>query len=330
MNLSYEITTIVTMKIKYIKIKNMAAAVVLLACMPLEIIAAQPEASGFSDILNPEIPMSVKFAGKVVDLDRTDMYERFDRELTSMIYTHGNTLLTLKRANRYFPVMAPILRNAGVPADLIYVACIESYLNPRAFSPAKAAGMWQFVPATAKQYGLEVSDEVDERYDVEKATRAAVKYLREAYAKYGNWESAVASYNAGQARITTELGRQGVNSAYDLYLNDETSRYMFRLLAMKTIMENPRRFGFKVRPNQLYQPVEYTVTEVTGPVEDWGQWAKDHGITYAQLRDVNPWIRARQLTNKAGKTYKVRVPKQHSLYRSKQQKSTIYNQAWVR
>lgn len=286
--------------------------------------------SDFSEIVNPDIPMSVKFAGKNVDLDRTDMYERFDREITSMAYTHGNTLLTLKRANRYFPVMAPILKEAGLPADLIYVACIESYLNPRAYSPAKAAGVWQFVPATAKQYGLEVSDEVDERYDVEKATRAAAKYLRQAYNKYGNWESAAASYNAGQGRITTELDKQGVASAYDLYLNDETSRYMFRLLAMKTIMEHPSSFGFRIRPNQLYQPVEYKVVNVSGPVEDWVLWAKSHGITYAQLREVNPWIRARKLTNKAGKTYQVRVPKQSSLYRSKQQKSVVYNPAWTK
>lgn len=286
--------------------------------------------SDFAEIVNPDIPMSVKFAGKNVDLDRTDMYERFDREITSMAYTHGNTLLTLKRANRYFPVMAPILKEAGLPADLIYVACIESYLNPRAYSPAKAAGVWQFVPATAKQYGLEVSDEVDERYDVEKATRAAAKYLRQAYNKYGNWESAAASYNAGQGRITTELDKQGVASAYDLYLNDETSRYMFRLLAMKTIMEHPSSFGFRIRPNQLYQPVEYKVVNVSGPVEDWVQWAKSHGITYAQLREVNPWIRARKLTNKAGKTYQVRVPKQSSLYRSKQQKSVVYNPAWTK
>ena len=274
--------------------------------------------------------MSVQFAGKTVDLDRIDMYERFDRELTSMAYTHGNTLLTIKRANRYFPVIAPILRSMGVPADMIYLACIESYLNPRAYSPAKAAGIWQFVPATAKQYGLEVGDEVDERYDVEKATRAAARYLLDAYRKYGNWESAAASYNCGQGRITAELGKQAVKTAYDLYLNDETSRYMFRLLAMKAIMENPGAFGFKLRSNQLYQPVEYTVETVVGPVEDWAQWAKNRGITYAQLRDANPWIRARQLTNKGGKSYNVRIPKQHSLYRSKQQKSVIYNPAWTK
>lgn len=314
--------------------RSFAAAVVMavcsmFVCIPVSQAQSSSDRSGFSEIINPEIPLSVEFAGKTVDLDRTDMYERFDRELTSMAYTHGNTLLTIKRANRYFPVMAPILKQAGIPADIIYISCIESYLNPRAYSPAKAAGVWQFVPATAKQYGLEVNDEVDERYDVEKATRAAAKYLRDAYAKYGNWESAAASYNAGHGRITTELERQGVSSAYDLYLNDETSRYMFRLLAMKTIMKQPGAFGFRLNPKQLYQPVEYTVETVTGPVEDWVQWAKDHGITYAQLRDVNPWIRARKLTNKTGKTYQVRIPRQSSLYRSRQQKSVIYNPAWT-
>lgn len=282
----------------------------------------------FAEIRNPDIPTSLTFAGKKVDLDRIDMYERYDRELTSMAYTHGNTLLTLKRANRYFPVIAPILKQAGVPEDIIYVACIESFLNPRAYSPAKAAGIWQFVPATAKQYGLEVGDEVDERYDVEKATRAAAKYLRAAYSKYGNWESAAASYNAGQSRISTELEKQGVSSAYDLYLNDETSRYLFRLLAMKTIMESPETYGYRLRPDQLYQPIDYKIVEVSAPVEDWALWAKDQGITYAQLRDANPWIRARKLTNKAGKTYTVRIPEQHSLYKSKQRKSTVYNSAW--
>ncbi len=303
-----------------------AIAAALLTTFSLPMLARAQ--SDFSEIRNPDIPSSVTFAGKKVDLDRIDMYERYDRELSSMAYTHGNTLLTLKRANRYFPVIAPILKQAGVPADIIYIACIESYLNPLAYSPAKAAGIWQFVPATAKQYGLEVSDEVDERYDVEKATRAAAKYLRAAYSKYGNWESAAASYNAGQARISTELEKQGVSSAYDLYLNDETARYIYRLLAMKTIMENPEAYGYLVRPDQLYQPIEYKTEEVSGPVEDWAVWAKEHGITYAQLRDANPWIRARKLTNKAGKNYTVRIPEQHSLYKSKQRKSSVYNSAW--
>jgi len=272
--------------------------------------------------------MSMMFCGKNVDLDRVDMFERFDRELTSLIYGHGNTMLTIKRANKYFPVMAPILRANGVPEDLLYLACVESYLSPRAYSPAKAAGMWQFIPSTAKQYGLEVSDEVDERYNVEKATAAACRYLKNALSKYGDWASVMASYNGGMGRISTELDKQQVSSAFDLYLTEETSRYVFRIMAMKTVMENAPEFGFYLTADQLYQPVECNEVEVSEPVADWAAWAGEHGITYAQLREENPWIRAKQLTNKTGKTYKVRVPVKNSLYRSKTKKQ-VFSKKWI-
>ena len=158
--------------------------------------------------------------------------------------------------------------------------------------------------------------EVDERYDVEKSTRAAARYLKNAYSRYGNWESVAASYNGGMARITNELSAQQVNSAYDLWLADETMRYMFRLLAMKMIMESPSTYGFQLRPDQLYQPIKYKDVKVNGSVADWPQWAKDHGIDYMTLREHNPWIRAKSLTNKAGKTYTVKVPTKESLSRS--------------
>ncbi|MDE6117249.1 MAG: lytic transglycosylase domain-containing protein [Duncaniella sp.] len=289
---------------------------------------AEVETSGVSPVVNPEIPGSMTFAGKTVNLDDTDMWERLDRELTAMAYTHGNTLLGIKRANKYFPVIAPILKRNGVPDDIIYLAVIESTLNPRALSPAKAGGMWQFMPSTAKEYGLEVNDYVDERYDIEKATEAACRYLKNAYAKYGNWESVAASYNGGLARITNELAAQQVSSAYDLYLADETMRYMFRLLAMKMIMENPQKYGFRLTADQLYQPLEYKVVEVSAPVDDWAAWAKGQGIDYQTLRDNNPWIRAKSLPNKTGKTYRVNIPTKESMSRSKQKK-TVYNPAWV-
>lgn len=272
-------------------------------------------------VISPEVPTKVTFAGKTIDLDPTHMWERLDRELTAMSYTHGNTLLVLKRANRYFPVMKSILRSEGVPEDLVYLAAIESTLNPRALSPAKAAGMWQFIPGTAKEYGLEVGTEVDERYDIEKATRAAARYLKNAYSRYGNWESVAASYNGGMARISNELASQQVDSAYDLWLADETMRYMFRLLAMKMIMENPDRYGYLIRADQLYQPMDYKEVEVSTPVEDWPQWAKDHGIDYMTLRENNPWIRAKSLTNKSGKTYRVKIPSEKSLSHSRQRVS---------
>lgn len=288
----------------------------------------EPESTEFSDVVNPSIPSSVKFAGRKIDLDPIHMWERLDRELTAITYTHGNTLLAIKRANRYFPVLAPILKKNGLPADMIYLAVIESTLNPRALSPAKAAGLWQLMPATGKEYGLEVNDDVDERYDPVKATEAASRYLKNAYAKYGNWESVAASYNGGMARISKELGAQQAESAFNLYLADETMRYIFRMLAMKLIMENPSAYGFNLTADQLYQPIVYKTVEVSGPVDDWAAWAKEQGIDYLTLREHNPWIRSKSLPNKTGKTYKVNIPSRDSLSRSRQ-KVTVYNSAWV-
>ena len=238
-------------------------------------------------------------------------------------------MLVIKRANRYFPEMAPILRENGVPEDLLYLACIESSLNPRAYSPAKAAGIWQFIASAAKEYGLEVNDEVDERYNLEKATKAACRYLKRSYDKYGDWPSAMAAYNGGQARITRELSAQDADTSLDLYLNEETSRYPFRVMAMKAVMENPGKYGFRLRDNQLYQPRKYKTVEVSGPVADWPAWAKKQGISYSLLREENPWIRAKKLTNKAGKTYKVRIPTAESMSRKAAGVNT-YNKAWTR
>lgn len=310
----------------------------LIAAIIIASAAAAPSVTGLtasavnSNILaavrNPQVPKKVKFAGTEVNLDRVDMFERLDRELTALSYTHGNTLLTIKRANRYFPIMSRILKEEGVPEDLLYLACIESSLSPRALSPAKAAGFWQFMPATGREFGLEVNDYVDERYDVEKSTRAACRYLKSAFRKYGNWEGAAASYNAGQGRISSELSSQQVQSAYDLWLVDETSRYMFRILAMKMIMEDPAKYGYILHADQLYQPLDYEVVEVNTPVSDWPTWAKEHGTTYMTLRDHNPWIRAKSLPNKSGKTYRVMIPTEKSFHRSTQKPKT-YNKKWV-
>lgn len=279
-------------------------------------------------VVNPQVPRKARFAGKDVDLDRIDMFERLDRELTAMSYTHGNTLLTLKRANRYFPVLTEILKANGVPEDLVYLACIESSLNPTAVSPAKAAGLWQFMPATGREYGLEINDYVDERLNIEKSTAAACRYLKSAYNKYGNWESAAASYNGGMGRISNELSSQGVGSAYDLYLTEETSRYMFRLLAMKMILENPDRYGYRLTAEQLYQPMDYEIIEVSEPVDSWVDWAKQHDLSYYQLRQANPWIKAKSLPNSSGKTYSVKVPVKDSLYRSSV-KHKVFNPNWI-
>ena len=308
-----------------------SGSVALISAAMLTVVAPDISASTheqMSKVVVPTVPRKVTFAGQEIDLDRFDMFERLDRELTAISYTHGNTLLTLKRANRYFPVIIPILKANGVPTDLAYLACIESSMNPFAISPAKAAGLWQFMPSTGKEYGLEVNEYVDERFNIEKATEAACRYLKSAYKRYGNWESAAASYNAGMGRISNELASQLADTSFDLYLVDETSRYMFRILAMKMLMEHPGRYGFTMTPEQFYQPYDCEIVEVSEPVDDWAVWAKDHNTNYMILRNVNPWIRAKSLPNPSGKTYKVMVPKEDSLSRSKR-KPEVFNSKWT-
>ena len=300
-------------------------AAAMFAAAPL---AAQRTPVEFSDVYSPQVPASVVLCGEKIDLDPIDRYERLDRELSSIVYTHGTTMLIIKRANRYFTEMSKILKENGVPQDILYLACVESSLNPRAYSPAKAAGFWQFIASTAKEYGLEVNDEVDERYNIEKATVAAARYLKKAYAKYGNWPSVMAAYNGGMTRITNELDRQSADTSLDLYLVEETTRYPYRIMAMKTVMENAPAYGFHLRDEQLYQPRKYRTVEVKGPVADWSEWAKKQGINYSILREENPWIRSKSLTNKAGKTYKVRVPLAESLSRRTAGTKT-FNPAWT-
>ena len=282
----------------------------------------------FSTTASPDIPTSVTFAGETISFDRLDMAERLDRELTGVIYGQTTSELCFKRANRYFPALSKILKEQGVPLDFLYLAVTESSMDYNAYSSAKAAGMWQLLAGTGRDYGLEVNDEVDERFDPEKSTVAACKYLRAAYKKYGHWPTVAASYNAGMQRITSELSKPTVDNSFDLFLVQETSRYVFRIIAYKLLMENPKRYGYRFSRKHLYQPVSYTTVDVTGSVASWIDWAKGKGITYAQLREANPWIRSTKLTNTSGKTYKVRVPKQSELYRSKRT-YTVYNKEWV-
>ncbi len=282
----------------------------------------------FSTTASPDIPSSVTFAGDKVSFDRLDMAERLDRELTGIIYGQTTTELCFKRANRYFPALAKILKELGVPLDFLYLAVTESSMDYNAYSSAKAAGMWQLLAGTGRDYGLEVGDEVDERYDPEKATVAACKYLKAAYKKYGHWPTVAASYNAGMQKLTSELSKQKVDNSFDLYLVQETSRYVFRIIAYKLVMEDPKRYGYRFSRKHLYQPVSYTTVDVKAAVPSWIDWAKGKGLTYAQLREANPWIRSTKLTNAQGKTYKVRIPIKSDLYRSKRT-FTVYNKDWV-
>ena len=258
-------------------------------------------------VTSPTVPSQISFAGQDVDLLRYDHRERMDRELMSFTYMHSTTMLTIKRANRYFPVIEPILKANGIPDDFKYLAVIESALNPLAKSPAGAAGLWQFMSGTGREFGLEVNSNIDERYHVEKETRAACKYLKEAYAKYGNWLCVAAAYNAGQGRISTQLQKQMVSQAADLWLVEETSRYMFRLLAAKAVISNPQRY--------------------TG-IANLAQFAKNKGITYAQLKDANPWLRDTSLMNKSGRTYILKIPTQAGMHYDPK-KTVPYNKNWV-
>ncbi len=289
---------------------------------------AHPRGAVYAAVPSPDVPQKIVLAGDTVSLDRMDMYERLDRELTSIVFGHSSSLLCLKRANRYFPLMAPILEEQGVPLDLLYLAVTESTLDPTIKSSAGAVGLWQFMPETARQYGLEVNDNVDERCDPVKETVAACKFLKSAHAKYGDWATAFASYNAGGGRISGELSRQGQQTSFDLQLVSETSRYVFRIMAYKLFMENPRRYGYVMSADQLYQPMDYEVVEVKTTVASWVDWAAGQGITYAQLREANPWIRSNKLPNASGKTYRVNVPRKDDLYRSKRT-PVVYNPAWV-
>ena len=276
----------------------------------------------------PTVPEKVSFDGETIDLRRYDRRERMDREMMSFTYMHSTTMLLVKRANRYFPIIEPLLKENGIPDDFKYLMVIESNLNNIARSPAGAAGLWQFMPATAREFGLEVNDNVDERYHIEKATVAACKYFKQAYAKYGDWMAVSAAYNAGQGRISSQLDQQLASHAMDLWLVEETSRYMFRLLAVKEIFNNPQRYGFLLKKEHLYPPIPYKEITVSTPIASLSDFAKQQGITYAQLRDANPWLREQSLKNRTGKTYVLNIPTQEGMYYDPK-KTVAYNKHWV-
>ena len=256
-----------------------------------------------------KVPDCVEFAGEVVDLKRYDLRERMDRELIAFSYSHSISLLMLKRSTRYFPIVEPILKECGVPDDLKYLMVIESNLDPIAYSSAGAAGLWQFMTASGRQYGLEVNDNIDERYNVEKATRAACKYLKDLYRKFGSWMAVCASYNAGPGAISKKMEEQQSGNPMNLWLVQETSRYMFRVLTCKLMFEDPKSFGFILDEDDYYPYIKprKTVT-VTETIPDLASFARENGTTYYELRLANPWLRGLSLEDKSGRTYKVAIP----------------------
>jgi hypothetical protein len=253
------------------------------------------------------LPTEIDFAGEAAPLTIVDVRERLDREMIININLHSSTTLIFKRASRAFPVIEPILKKYGVPDDFKYLAVIESGLV-NAVSPAGARGVWQFMPETAKEKGMEVNDFVDERYDLEKSTEAACRYLLEAKNKFGNWTLAAASYNGGMFGINRQLENQQVTDYYDVLLTEETSRYVFRILALKEIMQNPAKYGFDIPKDQLYYPIEIKKIEIDTPIANLSSFAKGMGINYKILKLHNPWLRDKKLDNKSNKKYILEIP----------------------
>jgi len=253
------------------------------------------------------IPEHLEFAGEVVPMDDPDIRERFDRELLVNTYWQSNGLLLFKRANRYFPQIEPLLKKYGLPDDFKYLAVAESGLEYKS-SPAGASGIWHFMKATGLEYGLEINDYVDERYHLEKATMVAAEYLKKSKDRFGTWTMAAASYNAGVAGMSKQIGRQKQTSYYDLLLNSETSRYVFRILALKEIMNNPKKYGFNYREKDLYTNIPTYKVKVDTPVDDWSEWVKPYGINYKILKIHNPWLRETYMKNTSGKEYFIEIP----------------------
>lgn len=254
------------------------------------------------------IPNKLDFCGEAVPLDRQEVQEALDRELLVNSYWHSQTILFIKRANRDFPELEKYLKENQLPDDFKYLCTIESSLMPRAISPAGAAGYWQILDKTAKELGLEVNEEVDERYHLEKSTRAAATYLKKAHARYGNWTLSAASYNGGFAGIQRQTTRQKVDSYYDLLLGEETGRYVFRILAIKAILENPENYGFYITPQEKYQPIASVDYTINASIEDIAEFAIKHGTSYKTLKNMNPWLRQNKLTNPSKKSYTLKMP----------------------
>jgi membrane-bound lytic murein transglycosylase D len=254
-----------------------------------------------------QVPDSIDFAGERTPLQISDVRERFEREFIVNANLDASTLLIIKRANRSFEIMEPILAKYGVPDDFKYLAVIESALV-NAVSPAGARGVWQFMPATAKEMGMEVTEQVDDRYHLQKSTEAACRYLLDAKARFGNWTLAAASYNGGMTGVTRQIEMQRVSSYYDLLLTEETSRYVFRILALKEIMKNPVKYGFNVTPADLYVNLPSKKIEVDSSITDLADFAQKQGINYKILKIHNPWLRDKKLINPSRKKYEIEIP----------------------
>ncbi len=287
----------------------LAVSVVACAQTPSDTLGVSVH-NGFAQVEVPPLPARLDFAGEPVPMQNQDTRESLMREMLTTFYMHSRTLQTILASERYFAVIEPILAKYGVPDDFKYLCMAESGLNPEARSGAGAGGLWQLMPAYAKSAGLLVGDEVDERYHIEKSTEAACRYLIDAKRRLGSWTLAAAAFNAGVAGVSRRLEKQGVESYYDLFLPNETLRYVFRVLSFKLLMSNPAAYGYKIDKKEYYPLLPaYEEVTVDDPEIDWAAFAREHGTHYKQIRQLNPWIRDYDHANKAGRSYTVKIPK---------------------
>lgn len=292
---------------KKIQVLGSLALIVLVSGIFIYATSGEQKQKQLHEGTSQYFPTEVDFAGEKAPLQISDVRERFDRELLVNANLHSSTILIIKRANRAFPIIEPILKQYGVPDDFKYLAVIESALT-NAVSPSGAKGVWQFMPATAKEKGMEVNDMVDERYHLQKSTEAACKYLLAAKEKFGNWTLAAASYNGGMTGVNNKISEQKVSDYYDLLLTDETSRYVFRILALKEIMKNPTLYGFTIDKYELYENIPTKKLEIDSSISDLADFAKQQGINYKILKIHNPWLRDKKLVNTSKKVYEIEIP----------------------
>ncbi|MFN4084193.1 MAG: transglycosylase SLT domain-containing protein [Bacteroidia bacterium] len=266
------------------------------------------EFNQFYRVYSLEMPQNLNFAGSIIKTNDFDIAERYDREILTNVYWQSQTLLLLKRANRYFPTIERILRDNNIPDDFKYVALAESGLQ-HVVSPAGAAGFWQFLDKTGKRYGLEITEQVDERYNIEKSTIAACKYFKEAYSIFKDWSLVAASYNMGIEGVRRQVAAQGINNYFDLYLNTETARYLFRILSLKAIHQNPSKYGFNIAQTHLYKNIETITVPVSNSISNLQLWSVQQQCNYKLLKLLNPWLRKSFLNVEPGKIYYIQLPK---------------------
>lgn len=315
-----------------------ATIVVLLSIMSIFSFSSKEHAENIS-VLNslkekytifaiPKPSSTIYFANERVPLENPDIWERYDKELLKNTYWQSNTLLLHKRAAKYFPVIETILKKNNLPDDFKYLALIESGLE-NVTSPAGAKGFWQIMKSTAKEFNLEVNSEVDERYHIKKSTQAACDFLNSAKAKFGSWTLAAAAYNMGRSGLLKQMNRQKSYTYYDLLLNNETSRYVFRILAIKEIIENPKKYGFQFRKEDLYENILTYEVMVDTSINSWADFSKEYGINYKILKLHNPWLRESYLTNKLKKKYYIEIPQKGNYFLQNnltQSDSSLFNE----